>query len=106
MATIASFLKLSRSASETVDSGHVPAARAGAVKVPTFLGWTPGLRRPVAARVLACGCHVGVYETRGGAILEILDVRGSTCAHAGHLRNVVLNRERRDDRSSARQSTA
>jgi hypothetical protein len=45
----------------------------------TVLGWTPGLRRIVAGRVLPCGCLVGVYERWTGGCVEILDGRCENC---------------------------
>lgn len=60
--------------------------------LPTFFGWTPGLRRLVAGRVLTCGCLVGVYETHGAAILEVVDACGPACSRADHAPNAVLNR--------------
>lgn len=92
--TIASFLRLRRSPVVAVDVDHVSPARTGTggggVKVPTFLGWTPGLRSLVAGRLLTCGCLVGVYQTRAGAILEILDACGPACPHPGHQQNSVI----------------
>jgi hypothetical protein len=93
--TINSFLRLRRSPVVTADVDHVPPVRAGkggkGPTVLTFLGWTPGLRSLVAGRVLGCGCLVGAYETRAGAIIEVLDACGPVCPHAGHRQNAVLN---------------
>ena len=92
MATTSTSLpRFRRSPVASVD--HVPAARARGVslKVPTFLGWTPGLRSLVAGRVLTCGCLVGVYQTRAGAILDVLDARGPACPHADHECNAILD---------------
>ncbi len=43
------------------------------------------LLRVVNSRVLVCGCFVGVYETYGGAAVEIIDGRGETCQAKGHV---------------------
>jgi len=56
----------------------------------TVLGWTPGLRRIVAGRVLPCGCLVGVYERWTGGCVEILDGRGENC-ELNHKVNLVLH---------------
>jgi hypothetical protein len=94
MATTGSFLRFRRHSAVTVDADHravVVHPRGYVQKVPTFLGWTPGLRSVVAGHVLSCGCLVGVYETRAGAILEVLDARGPDCPHAGHQPNAILD---------------
>jgi hypothetical protein len=79
----------------TVDFGREAPSRGGrrAAKVPTFFGWTPGLRGVVRGHVLACGCLVGVYETRTGAILEVVDGCGPECTQAGHQLNTVLDEQ-------------
>jgi hypothetical protein len=56
----------------------------------TVLGWTPGLRRIVAGRVLPCGCLVGIYERWTGGCVEILDGRSDSC-ELGHELNLVLH---------------
>ena len=93
MATIGtSFLRLRRSAFP-FHFDHQPSAprQGGVLKVRTFLGWTPGLRGVVAGHVLACGCLIGVYETRSGDIVEVLDSRGPACPHAAHQTNAVIH---------------
>lgn len=95
--TIASFLKFRRSHADTagVEAQTVaqPASDGAGHDVRTFLGWTPGLRSLVSGRALTCGCLVGVYETRAGSILEVVDARGPACPHAGHHRNAILHGE-------------
>ena len=61
------------------------------VMAVTLFGWTPGLRRTVAGRVLACGCLVGAYETRNGQIAEILDDSCESCRDPYHNVNRVLS---------------
>lgn len=89
--TSTSFPRLRRSPAVAVE--HVPAARAKGeyLKVPTFFGWTPGLRSLVAGHLLSCGCLVGVYLTSAGAILEVLDACGPACPHADHKENAILD---------------
>jgi len=41
-------------------------------------------------RVLPCGCSVGVYETRSGEVVQILDVRAPACRQGGHSVDAVL----------------
>jgi hypothetical protein len=62
-------------------------------RVPTMLGWTPGVRTLVRGRVLPCGCVAGVYETWNKAIVTILDERHPACETAGHVTHEVLARE-------------
>lgn len=61
----------------------------------TVLGWTPGLRRLVAGRVLPCGCLVGVYERWSGGCVEILDGRCESC-ELSHKVDLVLHVATRD----------
>jgi hypothetical protein len=40
--------------------------------------------RGLTSRHLPCGCVVGLYETYGGRVVSILDVRGERCEDARH----------------------
>ncbi len=57
----------------------------------TFWGWTPGIERLVAGKVLACGCLVGAYDTRAGQRVEIVDAKALNCDNPDHVPNFVLN---------------
>jgi hypothetical protein len=88
MASISTLLSRSRRRStfdREFDSSVLPPVQS----VPTFLGWTPGLRSLVSGRVLPCGCLVGIYEARGGYLVEILDARGDGCTDRTHICNAV-----------------
>jgi len=50
----------------------------------SLFGWTPSLRRILRGRRLSCGCSVGVYETRSGEVVQIIDARSDGCDAAGH----------------------
>lgn len=41
---------------------------------------------------LPCGCLAGIYETYGGNVVTILDVRAAACAENGHRVDMVLRR--------------
>jgi hypothetical protein len=41
-------------------------------------------------RVLSCGCTVGVYETRAGDVVEIIDARSTDCASVTHQVDAVV----------------
>lgn len=41
-------------------------------------------------RMLPCGCSVGVYETRSGEIVQIIDARASACGTADHIIDAVI----------------
>jgi len=56
----------------------------------SLFGWTPSLRRMLRGRVLPCGCTVGVYETRSGGVVQIIDARSSHCASATHVVDAVV----------------
>lgn len=62
------------------------------VEVPMFslFGWTPSLRCLLRGKLLECGCSVGVYETRSGEIVQIVDVRASGCQIDAHSVDSVL----------------
>lgn len=60
-------------------------------RVPTILGWSPGLRL-VSGRAERCGCLSGVYVTAAGATLVVLDAKGEACDDLSHCGNVVLSR--------------
>jgi hypothetical protein len=55
--------------------------------------------RALSSRFLWCGCLVGVYETYGGEIVAVIDVRGRTCAEPEHVpdRQVQLSDEHHGD---------
>jgi hypothetical protein len=59
--------------------------------VPTLFGWTPGMRVLLAGRVLACGCLVGIYETRSRGTLTVLDGHGQDCTDPNHQLNILLD---------------
>jgi len=59
-------------------------------KAPTIVGWTPGLRRLVAGRLLPCGCLVGTYETWANAVVTIIEIPADTCGHRDHVVNALL----------------
>lgn len=56
----------------------------------SLFGWTPFLRCTLRSRLLPCGCVVGVYETRSGEVIEIVDARGADCPYSTHDIDVVL----------------
>jgi hypothetical protein len=56
----------------------------------SLFGWTPSLRRMLRGRVLSCGCSVGVYETRSGDVVQIIDARSNTCTSATHAVDAVV----------------
>ena len=63
----------------------------------SIFGWTPSLRRMLRGRVLPCGCSVGVYETRSGEVVQILDARAPSCRQDGHNVDAVLAPDEVDD---------
>ncbi len=56
----------------------------------SLFGWTPSLRRMLRGRVLPCGCSVGVYETRSGEVVHIIDARSPSCGFVAHSVDTVL----------------
>lgn len=56
----------------------------------SMFGWTPSLRRMLRGRLLPCGCSVGVYETRSGEIVQIVDARAAACRISGHTVDAVV----------------
>ena len=56
----------------------------------SLFGWTPALRRMLRGRMLPCGCSVGVYETRSGEIVQIVDAHAESCPIATHAVDTVL----------------
>jgi hypothetical protein len=56
----------------------------------SLFGWTPSLRRMLRGRVLPCGCTVGVYETRSGDVVQIIDARSSNCEVVTHAVDAVV----------------
>lgn len=56
----------------------------------SLFGWTPSLRCLLRGKLLACGCSVGVYETRSGEIVQIVDARAPACRIAAHVVDAVL----------------
>lgn len=56
----------------------------------SLFGWTPSLRRMLRGRVLPCGCSVGVYETRSGEVVQILDARADGCESGAHSVDAVV----------------
>jgi hypothetical protein len=56
----------------------------------SLFGWTPSLRRMLRGRILPCGCTVGVYETRSGDVVRIIDARSSSCESATHAVDAVV----------------
>lgn len=56
----------------------------------SLFGWTPSLRRLLRGKVLRCGCSVGVYETRSGEIVQIIDARAAACRSTGHSIDTVI----------------
>jgi hypothetical protein len=59
----------------------------------SLFGWTPSLRRMLRGRILPCGCSVGVYETRSGEVVQIVDARAPDCAAATHSVDAVVAAE-------------
>ena len=66
--------------------------------VLTILGWTPGLQEASGSRVLACGCFVGIYATRSGESVAIVDAAGEQCGDPDHRVNRVLRHSLRGTR--------
>lgn len=63
----------------------------------SLFGWTPALRRLLRGRALPCGCSVGVYETRSGEVVQIVDAHAPTCQWAGHSVDAVITSDPTDD---------
>lgn len=59
----------------------------------SLFGWTPSLRRMLRGRVLSCGCSVGVYETRSGEVVQIVDARADGCEFGAHSVDAVVTSE-------------
>ncbi len=56
------------------------------------------VHRCVAGLRLPCGCQVGVYETRGGQIIRLVDLQGQGClAGAVHAQSAFLAEVTLDD---------
>ena len=89
MASIATLLSRTRRLRLTLDLKPAQPRLSKVRSVPTFLGWTPGLRGLVSGRVLRCGCLVGFYETQVGGVIEILDGLGPCCEDRTHVLNRV-----------------
>ena len=70
----------------------------------TFWGWTPGIERLVAGKVLACGCLIGGYDTRTGQRVEIVDAKALNCHNSGHVPNLVLHVNTRSKGTAGRPS--
>lgn len=49
------------------------------------------LLRGLSGQMLPCGCLVGVYETYDGQVLAMVDVVGTTCGVAQHVRHATLH---------------
>lgn len=64
-------------------------------KVRTLLGWTPGLRRLIAGRLLSCGCLAGMYDAWTGEVVAVIDSRGRDCFVTHHEDDRVLWRRAR-----------
>ena len=47
------------------------------------------IRQCLGSMMLPCGCHVGIYETRGGKVIRIVDVKNSGCV--AHTENGLLS---------------
>lgn len=63
----------------------------------SLFGWTPSLRRMLRGKVLPCGCSVGVYETRSGEIVQIVDARAPACEFVAHAVDSVLAGDEPDE---------
>lgn len=63
----------------------------------SLFGWTPSLQRMLRGRLLPCGCSVGVYETRSGEVVQIVDARAPGCTAAAHSVDAVVTAEDLDD---------
>lgn len=63
----------------------------------SLFGWTPSLRRMLRGKVLPCGCSVGVYETRSGEIVQIVDARAKACEFVTHAVDSVLSSDALDE---------
>lgn len=63
----------------------------------SLFGWTPSLRRSLRGRVLPCGCSVGVYETRSGEIVQIIDARATRCGSGAHSPDAVVTAQDAED---------
>jgi hypothetical protein len=59
----------------------------------SLFGWTPSLRCLLRGKLLDCGCSVGVYETRSGEIVQIIDVQAAECQVAAHTVDSVLGED-------------
>jgi hypothetical protein len=59
----------------------------------SLFGWTPSLRRMLRGRILPCGCSVGVYETRSGEVVQIVDARAPECGFDAHSVDAVVGAE-------------
>jgi hypothetical protein len=59
----------------------------------SLFGWTPSLRRMLRGRVLPCGCSVGVYETRSGEVVQIVDARAAGCELGAHSVDAIVTPE-------------
>jgi len=68
----------------------LPSSTSQTRQVPTFFGWTPGLRGLVGCVVLECGCQVGTYDSWRDELLVIVDAQGIRCTHEEHRDNTVL----------------
>jgi hypothetical protein len=42
------------------------------------------VRRTLASASLDCGCLAGIYETRSGAIVTLIDARSDRCVDRAH----------------------
>jgi hypothetical protein len=42
------------------------------------------LLRGLGSQLLPCGCLAGIYETYGGPVVRIVDVKGDDCPESGH----------------------
>lgn len=41
--------------------------------------------RGLSSRTLPCGCLLGIYETYGGGVIEVIDAKGAACFDAAHV---------------------
>ena len=64
------------------------------------------LRRCLGGAQLSCGCIVGVYETRAGGTMVVIDSPASRCQDEQHRAGVVITEPASEDLDGERATTA
>jgi hypothetical protein len=62
--------------------------------------------RGLSSKWLPCECLVGVYETYDGAVVTIVDAKGTGCADPSHRNGQIVSRDYAHKEDSRAQTDA